>query len=149
MNTVWCLQRGAQLQSNDSVRFTVWAPRSAAPAVRVRTAAGEVDHPLTAVDGQPGVFTARIDGIGAGTRYSYILGDGAPALPDPVSRSQPDGVHGASCVIDPASYVWTDAGWSGIRIEELVIYELHVGRSRRKGRSRRSFPDSRSFVHLA
>jgi len=127
MNTTWSLERGGQLQSDNSVRFTVWAPRATAPAVRVRTAAGDVDHPLAAVDGQPGVFTARIEGIGAGTDYWYVLGGGAPALPDPVSRWQPHGVHGASRVVDPASHTWTDAGWSGIRVDELVIYELHVG----------------------
>jgi len=127
MSTLWSLERGAQLESENSVRFTVWAPRSTAPSVRLRTAAGNVDHPLRAVDGQRGVFTACVDGIGAGTRYSFVLEPGARALPDPASRWQPDGVHGASCVVDPSRYAWTDASWSGIRVEELVIYELHVG----------------------
>jgi maltooligosyltrehalose trehalohydrolase len=30
-------------------------------------------------------------------------------------------------VIDHTKMNWTDAGWSGIPLEEMIIYELHVG----------------------
>jgi maltooligosyltrehalose trehalohydrolase len=36
-------------------------------------------------------------------------------------------VHGASVVVDPASYVWHDANWSRPAYRDLVIYELHIG----------------------
>ena len=49
------------------------------------------------------------------------------ACPDPASRYQPEDVHGPSEVIDPAAYVWRDAGWSGRPWEEAVVYELHIG----------------------
>jgi malto-oligosyltrehalose trehalohydrolase len=48
-------------------------------------------------------------------------------VPDPASRAQPDGVHGASTVIDPGAYSWRDATWRGRPWEETVLYELHVG----------------------
>jgi maltooligosyltrehalose trehalohydrolase len=47
--------------------------------------------------------------------------------PDPASRFQPDGPHGASAVVDLAGFAWADADWDGVKLAEQVIYELHVG----------------------
>ena len=47
--------------------------------------------------------------------------------PDPTSRWQPDGVHGPSAVVDPTAFAWTDAGFRGHALADLVFYELHVG----------------------
>ena len=49
------------------------------------------------------------------------------ALPDPCSRWQPDGVRGPSRVVDTAAFAWTDEGWAGVSLADLVLYELHVG----------------------
>jgi maltooligosyltrehalose trehalohydrolase len=73
-----------------------------------------------------GWFEGRAPGIGAGARYRFRLPDGR-LLPDPASRFQPEGVHGPSMVIDPAAFAWSDHGWRGVRLEDLVVYELHVG----------------------
>ena len=72
-----------------------------------------------------GVFRGALTEIGAGALYRYRV-DGS-LYPDPASRSQPDGVHGPSMVIDPSSYAWSDTGWHGVPLEDLIIYELHVG----------------------
>jgi malto-oligosyltrehalose trehalohydrolase len=48
-------------------------------------------------------------------------------VPDPVSRFQPDDVHGPSEVIDPRAYHWLCDGWTGRPWEEAIIYELHIG----------------------
>lgn len=47
-------------------------------------------------------------------------------MPDPVSRFQPEGVHGPSEVVD-TEFDWTDADWNGVPKPDLVFYELHVG----------------------
>ncbi|MGB3585680.1 MAG: malto-oligosyltrehalose trehalohydrolase, partial [Tunicatimonas sp.] len=39
----------------------------------------------------------------------------------------PDGVHGASEVVDLQNTKWTDSSWKGIALRDMVIYELHVG----------------------
>jgi maltooligosyltrehalose trehalohydrolase len=68
--------------------------------------------------------------IGAGTRYRFEVEtrDAQTRLvPDPASRSNPDGVHSASVVVDPLSYPWNHAHWAGRSWTEAVIYELHVG----------------------
>jgi maltooligosyltrehalose trehalohydrolase len=61
----------------------------------------------------------------AGERYRYRL-DGGDELPDPASRSQPEGVHGPSAIVDPA-FAWTDDGFRAPSLAEQVIYELHIG----------------------
>jgi maltooligosyltrehalose trehalohydrolase len=66
-----------------------------------------------------------VENIGPGTRYKYRLSP-RKEFPDPVSRYQPEGVHGPSQVIDP-DFVWHDENWFGLPIEDYVIYELHVG----------------------
>lgn len=61
-----------------------------------------------------------------GTRYGFFL-DGEGPLPDPRARSQPDGMHGLSCLIDHALFLWSDADWSPPAWQKAVVYELHVG----------------------
>jgi len=108
----------------EGTAFRVWAPRSDRVDVVVEGVDGPVDHALTR--SPDGMFTARLPGVGAGDRYRYRL-DGDRLLPDPASRFQPDGVHGPSEVVDPASFTWTDARWTGLDLRDAVFYELHVG----------------------
>jgi maltooligosyltrehalose trehalohydrolase len=73
-----------------------------------------------------GFFRHTEPSVPEGQRYAYSL-DCGPDRPDPCSLWQPEGVHGASAVIRPARFRWTDGGWQGVRREDLVFYELHVG----------------------
>jgi maltooligosyltrehalose trehalohydrolase len=71
----------------------------------------------------------------AGQNYTYSL-DGAPGLPDPRSRWQPAGVHGASQVLEPCGADARSPAHSGFRavpLHEAIIYELHVGTFTREG----------------
>jgi maltooligosyltrehalose trehalohydrolase len=81
------------------------------------------DHPLA--EAGLGVWEGRFPG-GAGTRYRYRL-DGDRAWPDPCSRAQPEGVRGPSEVVDAGAFPWSDGGWRGVALRDLVLYELHVG----------------------
>jgi maltooligosyltrehalose trehalohydrolase len=36
-------------------------------------------------------------------------------------------VHGPSEVVDPEAFAWHDKAWQGLRVQGLVIYQLHVG----------------------
>jgi maltooligosyltrehalose trehalohydrolase len=72
-----------------------------------------------------GYHAVELDEIPAGARYMFVL-DGGKPLPDPASRHQPDGVHGASAVV-ASDFEWTDRNWRAPDPEDLVIYELHVG----------------------
>jgi maltooligosyltrehalose trehalohydrolase len=114
---------GARPQ-NAATRFTVWAPKARQLSVRVRTGGATGEHPLAR--GEHGVFSATIPGVKPGDDYAYRI-DGGPERPDPASRWQPYGVHGASRVVDPEAFEWTDGSWKGIEMADYVIYELHVG----------------------
>ncbi|MGH9140362.1 MAG: malto-oligosyltrehalose trehalohydrolase, partial [Vicinamibacterales bacterium] len=73
-----------------------------------------------------GTFGGHVAGTADGTRYWYRL-DGERMLPDPASRSQPDGVHGPSAVVDGARFAWSDDRRRNLELCDLAIYELHVG----------------------
>jgi maltooligosyltrehalose trehalohydrolase len=36
-------------------------------------------------------------------------------------------VHEPSAVVDPSAFSWTDSGWRGLDMADLVIYEIHIG----------------------
>src|SRR5436309_11780710 len=105
----------------DTATFGVWAPRCRSVDVAI-----EGRHPQPMRRDADGVFTATLGDLAPGTRYKYRL-DGERYRPDPVSRWQPEGVHGASAVVDPQRFLWTDQDFRGHAPSDLVIYELHVG----------------------
>jgi maltooligosyltrehalose trehalohydrolase len=106
----------------DGTHFRVWAPHAQRLAVRLADGAEHALEP----EGD-GTFAAHVAGVTTGADYQLVL-DGDRALPDPTSRWQPHGVHGASRVVDPGAFPWSDAGWRGLSaIADYVIYELHVG----------------------
>jgi maltooligosyltrehalose trehalohydrolase len=106
--------------------FEVWAPWAGRVEVRLEGGPGaDLIVPLAPAE-RPGRWAADIDGVGHGDRYRFAL-DGGDPLADPASRWQPDGVHGASAVVDPRRFHWTDAAWKGVALGDAVIYELHVG----------------------
>jgi maltooligosyltrehalose trehalohydrolase len=73
-----------------------------------------------------GYFAGWVEDAAPGTLYRFLLAGDDHRYPDPASRFQPQGPHGPSQVVDPASFVWSDAGWRGVR-GSPVVYELHVG----------------------
>jgi maltooligosyltrehalose trehalohydrolase len=119
----WELPIGAQPDATGT-RFRVWA----ASAQRVEVVLYAEDRPAAAHTLAPdggGYFAGYVTGVRPGTRYLYRV-DGGDPRPDPASRYQPTGVHGPSQVID-AAFRWNDGDWHGGALEDLVIYELHVG----------------------
>ncbi|HWE80736.1 MAG TPA: alpha-amylase family glycosyl hydrolase, partial [Gaiellaceae bacterium] len=95
------------------VEFGIWAPDE---PVSVRVAGAEVELEPRGDGFRSAVVPAR-----PGDRYLYVV-DGCER-PDPASRSQPNGVRG------PSEVVAIPEIRSGPRLalEELVLYELHVG----------------------
>ncbi|MGE5295223.1 MAG: malto-oligosyltrehalose trehalohydrolase [Solirubrobacterales bacterium] len=114
---------GAQYVSNNRCEFRVWAPLRRQVALRILTPS-ERDLSLDA--GDLGYWQTTADDVSPGSRYSYLLDD-TTLRPDPASHFQPESIHGPSQVVDHGSFVWTDAGWEGVPLEDMVIYELHVG----------------------
>ena len=109
------------------VKFSLWAP--GVRRVEVELDDGELAQLQPAANG---VWSSVVAAAGAGTRYRYRL-NGQLSRPDPYSRSQPEGPHGPSEVVDPDAFEWHDAGWRGLRPQGLVIYQLHVGTATPEG----------------
>jgi maltooligosyltrehalose trehalohydrolase len=118
----WELRFGARPQGDGSTMFRVWAPRAESLALKVL---GDEPRTFTMGRARESIFEARVPGVGAGTDYFYVVG--GSERPDPVSRSQPAGVHGPSRVVEPEAFGWTDKAWKGIELKDYVVYELHVG----------------------
>ena len=127
---------------DDGVMFRVWAPRCRTLDVVI-----EGRRPIALARQEDGMFETLVEGLPAGTRYQYRL-DGKHYRPDPVSRFQPEGVHGSSMVVNPAAFAWTDQGFSGHPTSDLVIYELHVGAFTRAGTFEAIVPHLPELVEL-
>ena len=112
---------GAEAAGGDRTRFRLWAPT----AQTVQLMLDRSDSPLPMPDTGEGWREITVEAP-SGTRYRYRI-DGQLEVPDPVSRFNPDDVHGASEVIAPEAFDWPDEGWRGRPWEEAVVYELHVG----------------------
>ncbi|MGZ8973860.1 alpha-amylase family glycosyl hydrolase [Methylomagnum sp.] len=108
----------------EGVRFRLWAPGTAQVELLLEGKGGELARPMT--PHPDGWFEYLAPEAKPGSRYRFRLDNGL-CVPDPVSRWNPDDVHGPSVVVDPEGFAWTDDGWQGRPWNEAVIYELHVG----------------------
>jgi maltooligosyltrehalose trehalohydrolase len=114
----WEQRLGATPRDDGTVVFRVWAPDREDVQVRV----GGRDHPME--DAGLGIHQAVVEAR-PGDDYEFVL-DGE-ALPDPATRSQPEGLRGPSRVLDARAFEWSTPHFEGPALEDLVIYELHIG----------------------
>lgn len=113
---------GATYVGDSRCRFLVWAPL--AQEVEVHLVAPE-ERLFPLEKRERGYYQALVEGVELGDLYFYRL-DGQKERPDPTSRSQSEGVHGPSQVVD-CYFPWEDGGWFGLPLQDYIIYELHVG----------------------
>jgi maltooligosyltrehalose trehalohydrolase len=113
---------GSQYLGNGQCQFTVWAPMRSQVALHL---VSPQDKVIPMQKDERGYWTVTVDAT-PGTLYFYQL-DGDTDRPDPASQHQPKDVHGPSEVVDHSAFKWTDQAWKGVPLEEMIIYELHVG----------------------
>jgi maltooligosyltrehalose trehalohydrolase len=101
--------------------FEVWAPL----AEDVRLELEDGTYPM-ARDAR-GSWRVERPAESGETRYRFSV-NGGHGVPDPRSRWQPDGVHGASCVWDTSLFRDRKrAAFPETPLREVVVYEAHVG----------------------
>jgi maltooligosyltrehalose trehalohydrolase len=100
--------------------FIVWAPLSERVELLID---GSAAYPMAPA--QLGYWNISLS-LPPGAHYLYRL-DGQHTFPDPASFSQPDGVHGASELVDRSGFCWRDEDWKGMPLSNMIIYELHTG----------------------
>ena len=116
---------GASYLGGGRCRFSVWVPEQrSVGVVLLGTGDGGATRVVSLEPLTFGHHAGTVENVVPGQRYKIRIG-GAD-FPDLASRSQPDGVHRASEIIDPA-YAWEDREWLGIPLRDYVLYELHVG----------------------
>jgi maltooligosyltrehalose trehalohydrolase len=103
--------------------YQVWAPNASRVDLNID---GTVTPLVASAGGNWVVPEGTTLDAAPGARYGYQI-DGGDLLPDPRSRRQPDGVHGASAVFDSSEFAWSDSAWTGRQLAGGVIYELHIG----------------------
>src|SRR5262245_15407566 len=121
------LPTGAEVQPGGGVHFRVWAPQRQRVAVQITSHDGRSSPTRPLEKDSNGYHSTLISEAGVGDRYCYLIDGDELRLPDPASRSQPEGPHGPSEIVDPAAYEWQDSGWTGVKLPGQVIYELHLG----------------------
>ncbi len=107
--------------------FIVWAPNSP----EVTLVLPEMNQVLKMDKTNNGYRRLAVKDIKPNTRYMFRLKD--KERPDPASHSQPDGVFSSSAVVNHSSFLWKDDNWPGAILENMIIYELHVGTFSREG----------------
>jgi maltooligosyltrehalose trehalohydrolase len=116
--------QGAEL-TEQGVSYRTWATGKKNVSVVIYDEKMSVQRELQLKRETAGYYSTTDSASSAGTLYKYGL-DGE-VFPDIASRSQPQGVHGPSEVVDGRSFPWTDFGWKPPVLHDLVIYEAHVG----------------------
>ncbi len=112
---------GAEFITEDTVHFQLWAPAARNVQVLIENSA-----PLPMQASADGWYERVCQSTVAGSRYFFKIDDDIQ-VPDPASRYNPDDVHGASQLINPALFDWCDDKWYGRSWEEAIIYEIHTG----------------------
>ena len=122
MKRVHSMPFGAELAGGQG-NFRLWAPARE----RVELVLGS-DHVrnIAMQRDAAGWHRCSVEGIAAGTAYRFKVDEHDP-VPDPASRSNPWDANGASAVVDPGAFDWTDGEWRGRPWHEAVVYELHIG----------------------
>ncbi|MGF1590769.1 MAG: malto-oligosyltrehalose trehalohydrolase [Pleurocapsa sp.] len=114
---------GSQYLGNGVCEFILWSPLKEEVAVHL---VSPQENLLPMTKQEQGYWYLQAENIEPGTLYYYQLED-ASDKPDPASHFQPRGVHQASEVINHSNFNWQDFQWDSIPLEEMIIYELHVG----------------------
>jgi maltooligosyltrehalose trehalohydrolase len=115
------IRLGATYLGEGRCQFHVWAPLLQKVEVRIVSPLERV----ICLNAEGGYHSGVVENVGPGSLYFYRL-DGQKERPDPASRYQPDSVHGPSQVMDPF-FPWENSCWSGLPLQDYIIYELHVG----------------------
>lgn len=119
---------GARPIGEQRCEFLVWAPFAQAVDLQIQNSTPRF---VPMQRNSDGYFFCTAGDVPAGTPYFYRLDRGA-SRPDPASRFQPHGVHGPSAV-QSSAFDWEDSDWKGLPLDQLVLYELHVGTFTREG----------------
>ncbi len=115
--------------AGDSCDFTVWAPNHRELTL-VSFSHAKKEYKMKKIE--QGCFSISTDEVKPGATYVFRI-DGKSERPDPASNCQLSGVNGPSCLIDHSLFQWRDSKWRGLKLEDMIMYEIHLGTFTKKG----------------
>jgi 1,4-alpha-glucan branching enzyme len=107
------------------VTFRVWAPNAASVTVPGQFNNWSTTASPLVKEGTNGVWSADVRGALPGQEYKYLI-NGNIWKRDPRDRKCVSTV-GNSIVYDPTTFNWGGDSFTTPALEDLVIYELHIG----------------------
>jgi len=113
---------GARYFGNRKAEFRVWAPALENMSLRFIS---PTHRTIPLSKDEWGYWSTVLENVDPGTRYFYHFND--KNFPDPASYYQPEGVGGASCLIDHGGFAWKIQNCPAPALQEMIIYEIHVG----------------------
>lgn len=116
---------GATLTTGGGAAFKVWAPTRSSANVRGTFNGWGLTNPLSKVGEY---FVGRVtSGVQDSSEYKFFFNNSVWNT-DPRARGlNPLGGNYNAYVRDPFRYAWTHPGFQTPPLDELVIYQLHVG----------------------
>jgi maltooligosyltrehalose trehalohydrolase len=118
---------GVNFNSEAKANVLLWAPNALSADIEIKNKKTFSLNPV-----ERGYWELQTGELHPGDKYLFKI-DEKNSYPDPASLIQTDGVHGPSQAYDLTKFQWEDGNWKGIKEEELIIYELHVGTFTRNG----------------
>jgi maltooligosyltrehalose trehalohydrolase len=115
---------GARVHGS-TAEFRVWAPHCESVAIKF-----ENGREIEMSRGDSGIFSATTTARAGDRYFLFPRSEHNPqnlAVPDPVARLLPEGLHGPTEIVDPEAFHWTDDRWRGIPLDQYILYELHTG----------------------
>src|SRR5216110_2963897 len=117
---------GAEVITENQTHFRIWAPKARKLDVVIEQGP-DSERTFRSLTPEPaGYFSGAINAE-VGSRYRFRVNNGEMLYPDRVSRFQPAGPHGPSCIVDARQFKWTDSQWPGITLKGQIFYEMHIG----------------------
>ena len=118
---------GAEMISKTEGSFRIWAPRAQALELAFIDPVSNQPTSLNKMNLEENGYYSLVVEANPGDLYLFKMNESGAFFPDPASRYQPRGPHGPSQIVDISNYEWTDQDWRGVKEENRVIYELHIG----------------------
>lgn len=116
---------GATPVSGSGAVFRVWAPTPTSAYVRGTFNGWSLAHPMARLGED---FILHVPVLAQNTMYQYYFEPGGLWRPDPRARRLfPSGGNYQSQLINPLTYAWQSDNYQTPALDDLIIYELHVG----------------------
>lgn len=118
---------GLNFNENGDAEIRLWAPLAAQVSILIEAR----ELTLQLLDEGYGYWYLQTDQVRKHDQYRFsitpLAGGEILKRADPASLFQEEGPNGPSTAFNVNAFSWTDAGWKGVDLNDLIIYELHTG----------------------